>query len=591
MTEILIVIGITLFAVIAFAFELFPIDVVSLFILALLLIFRLVTPQEAVSGFSNPAVITVAAMFILSNALVRTGVVRIIGKKIISMSGGSFLKAFILLLVAASVLSAFINNIAAVAVFLPIAIQISYSFKKSPSKILIPLSYASIFGGTCTLIGTSTNIIISAISDSYGYGEFQVFELFKLGIIYTIIGIFYTYLAGNKLLPSRTSSSSLTGQYHLSHYLTEVRIDSDSPLIGHTPLEREISRKYDINIIEIIRDSQRFTTNIRNTKLAANDLLLIRGSLSDIVRFKEQENLLLLTDIKLDDSDLMDENNILVEGMIAPNSRLTGLTLRQINFRKKYRCFVLAVKRHEEIIRKRVADVAFKFADTLLIFGNKLRIDALREDPDFIILQELEIKISKTRKWWIPTTIIPLVMIVASFGIVSIMEASILGAILIILSKSITIQEAYKAINWTVIFLVATLIPLGIAIENTGTAKLLGDYISNFGYNWGNLAVLSLYFLVTAILTSIMSNNATAIVMAPLAISTAIKLNVDPKPLLMAITYAASLSFMTPIGYKTNAMVYSPGGYKYSDYLKMGTPLTLLFWLIGVILIPVFWNF
>ena len=297
----------------------------------------------------------------------------------------------------------------------------------------------------------------------------------------------------------------------------------------------------------------------------------------------------MLTDIKLEDSDLSDENNILSEIQLSPTSRLTGSTIKDIDFRRRYGCFVLALNRTGEMIREKITYIELKSWDTLLVFGPRARVESLYSTDDFVPLEELKLRLRMPKRWWVSMVIIPVVVLLAATGAMPILKASLLGAVALILSRAITIQQAYDSINWTVIFLLAAILPLGTAMANTGLDQVIGLSIADFGQGYGPLMVLALMYLVTALLSEIVSNNSTAVLMAPIAYTAATNLGVDPKPMLMAVAYAASASFLTPMGYQTNAMVYGPGAYKFMDYMKFGAPLKVIFWIISIIMIPKFW--
>ncbi|MBS1271152.1 MAG: Sodium-dependent dicarboxylate transporter SdcS [Candidatus Marinimicrobia bacterium] len=589
--DILILVIIIVGAIILFVSEIFPIDLVAGLILGSLLLTNLISMDQALSGISNPATVTIAAMFVLSFGLSKTGAINYLGNRIIHYTDGNVARIFVIFLMVASLISGFINNTAAVAVFLPMALQFANEFRLSPSKILIPLSYASIFGGTMTLIGTSTNIIVSNIAAEHGIHALGMFEFTKLGFVFVIVGMSYLVLFARKNLPVRSILSSLTQKYHMTRYLTELQIPEDSPLVGQTPLDKQISNRYDLNILGIIRGKRKILIDIRITKLRPDDILLVRGPIDHIMRLKEREKLLMLTDTKLNDEELSIGDNTLTEVLVSPNSRLIGSTLKEIDFRRRYGCFVLALRKHGETLRNKISNTPLSATDTLLIYGSKRRIDALKDDQNFVVLEEVDIKLQRGHKWIYAIGIILAVVLLAAFNVMAIVKAAILGVLTLVLTRTITMQEAYKAVDWSVIFLLAGVIPLGRALENTGLAQIIGDYIASLGGPYGPVAVLAGLYIATNVLTETMSNNSTAIIMAPIAITTANALGVSPIPLLMAVTFAASASFMTPVGYQTNAMVYGPGGYKYTDYLKFGSPLNILFLAISTLLIPVIWPF
>jgi len=474
---------------------------------------------------------------------------------------------------------------------MPVAIQLARHYNFSPSKLLLPLSYTAIFGGTMTLLGTSTNLLVSSLSAERGAGAFSVFEFLLLGMILFGVGLLYNILIPMRFLPSRVNPANLTRGYHLSAFLTEVKIPSSSRLVGRTVVEEQVSERHRINVLEIIRGKEKIPSELRSRSLEADDLLLVRGAMEDILAFKEHYGLLLLTDLKLSDADLSDQHTILAEVQLSPASRLVGSTLKDIDFRRRFGCFVLALRRTGSLIRDKLARIELAQWDTLLVFGPRQRVEGLTEMADFLPLGERDLSIRLASRWWVCAVVIPVVVLLAATGVMDILTASFLGAVSLLVSRTISIQQAFHAIDWTVIFLLAWILPLGIAIENTGLAALIGHGLGEVGVVWGPLVMLSVLYLATSLLTSFFSNNATAVLMVPIAFTAAAQLQVDVKPFLMAVAYAASASFMTPMGYQTNAMVFSPGNYRFNDYLKFGAPLTVVFWILGSLLIPVFWPF
>jgi len=442
-----------------------------------------------------------------------------------------------------------------------------------------------------TLIGTSTNIIVSSISADHGLGQLGMFEFTKLGGIFMLVGMIYLLIFARKKLPVRSILSSLTQKYHMTRYLTELKIPEGSPLVGRTALQEDISANYDINILAIIRGKRKILIDIRITRLHPGDILLVRGPFQRLMRLKDRYKLLLLTETKLNDDELSIGDNILTEVLVSPTSRLIGSTLKEIDFRRRYGCFVMAIRKHGETLRNKISNTPINASDTLLIYGSERRIDALKDDQNFVVLEKVDIKLQRGNKWIIAIGVILLVVILAALNIVTILKAALLGCLALMTTRTITMQEAYKAIDWSVIFLLAGMIPLGYAMEKTGLAQIIGEHIASLGGPFGPRIVLAGTYLITNLLTETMSNNSTAIIMAPIAITTANLLGVSPIPFLMAVTFAASASFMTPVGYQTNTMVYGPGGYRYTDYLKFGSPLNIMFFLLAVLLIPIIWPF
>ncbi|MCH7731821.1 MAG: SLC13 family permease [Candidatus Marinimicrobia bacterium] len=582
-------------AFLLFVFEVFPIDVTALTLLTVLFLVGYLDVGEAISGFSNKAVLTVAAMLVLSRALVKTGFLEVFADQLSSLAGKNIWLGLSIFLLAASLISGFINNTATVAIFIPLALQLSQRFQISPSKILIPLSYAAIYGGTLTLIGTSTNLLVSSVVEDYGIQPLGMFEFAGMGLIFLITGTIYNLWVVPKILPSRAAVSSLTRSYHMSPYLTEFKVAENSPLIGVSCMDRGVNENYDITILALIRDKQRYDSDIRNIKLQKGDILLSRGTFKNFLRFREEEKVLLLTEVKMSQTELTGDESVIIEGLIPPGSSLIGKSLKELDFRNKFGAFVLAIRREGKTLREKIAHIVLHFADTLLIFVPKSNLSALDKNPDIAVLQEHEISLHKTRFWWLAIAIIPLIMISATLGIIEILGAAIVGVVILLLVRSLNIQEAYRSIDWSVIVLIAAFIPVGIVVERTGTADLIGSGIINLGAlfkpEFAPYASLSILYLVAVLMTSIMSNNSAAIVLIPVALSIGNQLGVDIRPFIFTICFGASTSFMTPMGYQTNLMVYGPGSYRFGDFVKAGAPLNVLFWLLATIFIPMIWPF
>ena len=588
MVEIFLVLAILGGAVILFISEKFPIDLVAFMVLGALLVFGLVTPEEGVSGFSNPATVTVAAMFILSAGLQKTGALASVGHLLIRFGRNHFL-ALMVIMGAVGVMSAFVNNTAAVAVFLPMVMALAGKRKIAASKLLIPLSYASQFGGVCTLIGTSTNLLVSAISQQAGFGAFSMFEFSRLGLIMFFAGFAYFLLLGRWLLPER-QAQELTATYELGEYIAEMRVGKDSHLIGKTVMESNLGTEHDVTILRLLDEERRVWAPYRQ-RLREGSVLLVRGRLQELMEVKKIERLELNAEFELRDAALQDEQMNLVQVIVPPHSSLIGRTLKETYFRHRYNALVLAIQRRGAPLREKLNTVQLQVGDALLIMAAQRDIAQLRADDDFIVLGEVPEPSLRSHRVPFAIGIVALVVGLAALNILSILVSAILGCIAMVLTRCLSLEEAQKSVDWTVIFLLGGILPLGIAMEKTGAAQWLASNTIELVGVLGPTAVLAVFYLLTALLTAAMSNNASAVLLAPIAIATGIDLGVDPKPLLMAVTFAASTSFATPIGYQTNAMVYGLGGYKYTDYIKVGVPLNLIFWLLAVIFIPIFWPF
>ncbi|MEZ5314537.1 MAG: SLC13 family permease [Thermoanaerobaculia bacterium] len=586
----ILVLALLLFMLVASSRAWLAVDVVALTILAVLALTGVVTLDEATSGFSNAAVLTVLLMMILSQAIADSGVMAKIGHGLGRFSGGGLLLTTSLLLLVCGVLSMFVNNTAAIAMFLPVAVQIAKLHRISPSKLLLPLNYAAVIGGTCTLVGTSTNLIVSSIVETHGEKPIRMFELFPMGIVFFACGLLYG-LVVIRFLPNRDDPSSLTGKYQLTPYLTELRVPAASRLVGRTVVEERVSDRHRLNVLEIVRGTQRIAFNLRQTAIAADDILIVRGAMPDIVEFKEQKQLLLLSDTKLADSDLADADNVLVEMQLSPSSTLEGQSLREIDFRRRFGAFVLALSRTGELIREKIALIRLKRWDMLLVFGPRRNVEQLLQLDDFLSLQEVDLRLRLDRRWIVRVlALVGTVFATSVFGVPILLSALTAFAFLIA-SRSVKIQKVYRSVDWSVYFLLAATIPLGIAVEKVGLAQQLGGWIAERGGEVGPWVALSLLYLVGMGLTEVLSNASTAVILVPVAIATAESLGTDLRPFVIAVTFAASNGFVTPIGYQTNAMIYGAGNYRYADFVKAGIPLNLLFWILASVLIPILWPF
>ena len=587
-------------AIIVVAFALFASDRIRVDLVAMLILVSLVvigqlrtgflSVEEALSGFSDEATIAIGAMFVLSSGLTRTGAIAWVSRALTDLARGSQTLLFIILMTTVGLVSAVINNTAAVAIFLPIVAVLSTEGDISQSKLLMPLSFASIAGGTCTLIGTSTNILVSSMASNRGLAPFSMFELTKLGGVFLVIGLVYLTVVGRRLLPDRPPSS-LTRKYKLARYFTGMDVLADSKLVGRSAAEARLAELYDVTILEIIRGDERIHSGLRDKKLAVGDHLLVRGAFDGILEMKKRENVAIRSEAKYADQELTTEDTVLLEGIVSPSSSLVGFSLKDADFRHRSGVFALAVRKHGETIRDKVGRIRLEIGDALLLQGRRGSVDHLADKPYSLVLQPLELPTVRKGKAVYAGSILALVVALAASGLTSIVVAALVGCVLMVTTRCISLQEAYDSVDWFVIFLLAGVIPLGIAMENTGTAQLLSSTLLEPTRSWGPAAVLSAFYLITTLFSAVMSHNAAAVVMVPIAVATARELGLDSRPFLMAVTFAASSSLATPFGYHTNLMVYAQGGYRFSDYLKVGIPLNLLLWITASLLIPVFWPF
>jgi len=591
--EIIAVVLLAISAAILFATEAVRVDMVAMIILLALAISGLVTPEEALSGFSNPATATVAAMFILSAGLKQTGVIDGLSAALGRMVGTRHELLYPLLLITVCAISAFINNTAAVAIFLPLLLGLCRKHGTSPARFLMPLSFAAQVGGVCTLVGTSTNILVSSIAKQAGEPAFGMFEFTRLGLYFVLVGFAYLFFVAPLLLPDHQTApmAPLTERYELHHYLAEMELEEDSPLTGKTLAEADLENTMDVEVLEILRAGRPLWLPDPMERLTQGDVLLVRGPIRELLKARKLPGLKVRRDLEPGGAPIEGGDIILVEAMVPPGSPLDGRTLEEREFRRRHRTQALAIRHHDRLERRKVGKVRLDVGDVLLLQGYRADLEALRGGGALILMEEVEPHGPSWKRSLIAVGIITAVVTTAAMGLAPILVTAMTGCAALVLARILTAEQAYRAIDWKVIFLLAGVIPLGIALQKTGAADLLGRGVTELLGPYGPWVVVSAFYLLSSLLTQIMSNNATAVLLAPLAFSAAAVLGVSPRPLLVAITFAASNSFITPIGYQTNAMVMGPGRYRVADFARVGVPLTILFWLLATFLIPRYFPF
>jgi di/tricarboxylate transporter len=591
--EIGLVLGILGIAIVLFASEKIRVDVVSMMVLLALLLTGLLDTEEAFSGFSNPAVITVWAIYIVSASLTFTGIADFIGRYLARIAGLQEWRLILVIMVTVGAMSAFMNNIGATAVLLPVVINLGRRASIAASKLLIPLAFGSLLGGVTTLIGTPPNLLVSTALEEAGFAPFALFDYTPMGLIIMITSIAYMVVVGRHLLPSRGLShmvaDDLTAEYELREYMAELHVQPDSPLVGKTIVETRLGEEHDVTVMGVIRDGRVRLGILPNAHVRSGDRLLVKGKHEEILRIGDQIGALLVPEHILGDDDLKSSEVTMAELVVSQLANFVGKTLKDIDFRNRYGLTVLAIWRRETGIETGLGDVPLQLGDTLLVQGRRERIEGLRGNNAFLLLRSPDEPSHRLSKAPINLLIFVTMITLVSLGILHISVAAVLGAILSVLTGCLSMDEAYNSIEWKSVFLIAGMLPMGIAMEKTGTAQFLSDQIVNLVGSFGPAGIMVGLFILTTIITEFMSNAAAAVLVAPIAISAALSVGADPRAFVMGVGIAASNSFLFPIGHQASVLVYGPGGYRFFDYTKVGLPLTIIIWILMVIFLPMFW--
>jgi len=592
-TEIILTLCILLGAIILFATEIVAIDVTAMIVIGALVFSGILSPQEGLAGFSNTALATVAAMFVLSAGIEKSGVLSPLTAYLETLFRRNFWLGTISMLLMVAFFSSFINNTPVVALFIPVVLSCARAIQISPEKLLIPLSFASMFGGVCTLVGSSTNILASEYAESAGYGAFGMFEMSKMGLVFLAAGFAYLLLVGLRLLPKNTKAETIAEKYNLGDYLTNVVLQEGAPSVGMTIQTCPLVVDLKVEIIEVQRGRVHYFSPPGDFVLAVNDTLKVKGDVDKIRKLQNRDRVLVQPLPSKGGSKDASNDFVLHEVVVLPNSDLAGVRLEEIDFEVRFGgAFFLGVHGRKGLQHKTISDWKLAAGDCLLLGSPKDKSEALqRSFPDMFVVNHTEHAGFSPKNAIVAAGAVVAVIVLASVGILPIVTAALGGCLALVLTKVVSPEEAFRSISWKVIMLLAGSLSLGAALEKTGAAKLLADQIYLLGGSIGPVVMLSLLYLITSLLTETMSNNATVVLLAPIVIALAVSMGISPKPFLMAITFAASTSFMTPIGYQTNTMVYAAGNYAFKDFFRIGAPLNLLFWILATFLIPMFFPF
>lgn len=571
----------------AFALELLPIEVIGLLVLFFLAVSRILEPDLVFTSFGNSAIIMIGGIMVMTGGLVHNGVAAQISRKMRQLAAGSERKIMIMLFSSVSALSAFINNVAATAMFIPVAEGISKHYKVTPGKYLMPIAFASLLGGVCTLVGTSTNVAVSGSLENYGIKPLSMFELTPVGIIIAAVGLAYLFFVSDKLLSKRQILDKAE-DFHIKEFLFEIIVQPDSPYDGKKLSELDFIKKFGLTMVGIVRGKARILSPGDSEIILAGDLLFVEGNIREIIEFKEIKGIEIKSDIKWASGDFESEKVKMVEATISYNSPFVGKTLKEINFRHRYGVTVLALYRRGESLVEKVGRIKLKLGDVLLVQGLEEKFTRLWEEPNMLLLEDVVLPMYHPRRAFLAILIFISAITLSSIGFLSAPIVFFGGATLMVLLKVLTMQEAYQYLNLKLLFLIAGMISLGKAMETTGTAVFLADIAVNVLGNSHSLIILSAFFLLTVLLTQPVSNAAAGLLMIPVGINTAILLGVNPRTFIIAITIAASCAFITPLE-PACLLVYSAGRYRYLDFIKVGIFLMLLAFLITMLMVPWMW--
>lgn len=599
--EILLTLSVAGGAMLLFASSRLRADVVGVIVMTTLIVTGLLTPAQGISGFANEAMLTVAAMFVLTAGLIRTGAIDVLGAWVGRLAGRSELRLLLVSLAIVIPLSAFLNNTPVVAVMVPLLLGLSRQIRASPSRLLMPISFAAQMGGTLTLIGTSTNLLVAGLVVELGLPRLGLFDVTPPALMLTAVGVVYLLTIGRRLVPVRQSGGDLLERYQLRDYSTALKVLPSSALAGRTLREIRFGTRYGLEVVAVHREGQTVASPGPDTKLQEGDLLVATGRISEIARIEDEQGVRITTPsadmdvlLGIDASDRKQgETPIakLAELLVPPGSMLVGRTLGELHFRSRFGVSVLGLHRQGAALHDRPRDIALAPGDLLLVEGAPGALRGLHVDRSLTLLGVVDPPARRRRKLGLAVVIQAGVVLLAAFGIMPILVAALVGVVAMFVSGCVTPEEAYREVDWSVLVLLGSIIPLGLAMQESGAAALVAQGLMSLATPLGLFGTLAGFYLMTSVMTEVISNNATAVVLTPVAVATATSLGVSPMPFVVAVMFGASNSFMTPVGYQTNLFVYGPGGYRFSDFLRVGGPLNMLMVAAAAVVIPWFFPF
>ena len=602
--EILFVFALLLFAVVSFVWERISADLTAITVFAVLLFISMLSSSEDLPSlhvllgvFSNSAPLTIAGMFVVSSALERTGAIDQITaylRRLVRLPYRSFIFVMVIGVAAAS---AFINNTPVVIVLMPVILTLSRDMGIASSKLLIPLSYASIFGGTCTMLGTSTNLLASGILQDAGHAPIGMFELAAVGLPILVVGCTYLVFFGQRLLPQRETLTSILSEEERKEFITEAFVRHSSELIGKTAIESGFLNGRGIRLLEIVRQGVAVAGNPRDIPLLASDRLVLSCRPSGVAEAHSIKGITMYEELTDGLETIAMDEGAIVEGVVAPKASITGKSLSEINFRQRFRMVIVAVHRKGENQRELLGELRLKEGDTLLLMGSTAAIDSLSNSDEVVLLDRPRVPAKSVRaKMPLAIGTVIGIVILASLNLVPIVAAVLLGVVLLLLTGCLRTKEAYASVEWSILIIIFGMLALGHAMNSSGASLIIAESLSDLVRSFTpthlqNIMMLLIIYVITSSFTEFLSNNAAVALMVPIALGIAETLGVDARPFVIGTCIAASASFATPIGYQTNTYVYGVGGYKFKDFTKVGLPLNVLCCLVTVTVVPLFWAF
>lgn len=593
-------------ALVSFIIEKIPTDQIALLVFAILAAASALPFENSLPDlnllltvFSNPAPMTIAAMFVLSAALEKTGLLEGLSSTLRRLTRLGYRRFLLVLVLFVAGISAFINNTPVVIVFMPVVLSLSRSLKMPASKLLIPLSYASIFGGTCTLVGTSTNILASSILEQSGAEPLGMFEIGYLGLPLVFLGMIYLALFSDRLLPVRDTLTSILSEEERKEFISDAYVQKGATMIGETLTDTPLWKGSSVRILEMIRNNVPIKLDRpKEVVVQEGDRLVLALRPSGFVEARNLDGLALAVTNQVGVETISAHEGAIVEGVIGPNSTIVGQSVRDLNFRQRFRLILMAIHRRGINLSDSLETTPLEAGDLLLMMGTDEAIEALRRSDDIFLLDHPPVPARgrRRRQPLVLATVIG-VILAAAFNIMPIVAAALIGAAIIFVTGCLRTKEGYASIEWSILMLIYGMLGLGLAMESTGTASLIAQAIYGltdnpfFGEAYRPYVLLAAIYLTTMVMTETLSNNATVVLMAPIALSLGETLGVDPRPFIIACCIASSASFSTPVGYQTNTYVYGVGGYRFTDFARIGLPLNLMYFIVSVFAIPLIWKF